>query len=107
MSQSKKPLFVFFGTPRFAVRVLDALEARGLLPALVVTAPDKPQGRGLVLTPSSANSWAKERGIDVLTPATLRDESLVAEIQNSDWDLFVVAAYAKLIPTKILAIPRR
>lgn len=103
----RKPLFAFFGTPRFAVGVLDALEAHGLLPALVITAPDKPAGRGLALTPSPAKLWAQERGIDVLTPATLKDDQFVAELQNSDWDVFVVAAYAKMIPEIILNIPRR
>ncbi|MEI6863883.1 MAG: methionyl-tRNA formyltransferase [Candidatus Adlerbacteria bacterium] len=111
----KKPLFVFFGTPKFSVHVLDALEKHGLLPALVVTAPDRHQGRGLVLTPSPANVWATERGIDVLTPATLSakggsasgGKSFAEELQNTDWDVFLVAAYAKLIPKNILDIPRR
>jgi len=101
-----QPLFAFFGTPRFAVRVLDALEVNGLLPALVVTAPDKPAGRGLELRPSPAKVWALERGIDVMTPATLRDEAFVAELANTEWDVFAVAAYAKLIPKNILDIPR-
>lgn len=104
---SKQPLFAFFGTPRFAVSVLNALEAHGLLPALVVTAPDKPRGRGMEVSPSPAKAWALERGIDVITPATLRDEELVAELANTDWDVFVTAAYGKLIPKAILDIPRR
>ncbi len=88
------------------MHVLDALEAKGLVPALVVTAPDKKQGRGMELTPCPAKQWAEERGIDVLTPATLKDEQLVAELSNTEWDVFVVAAYAKLIPKNILDIPR-
>lgn len=119
----KNILWACFGTPRFAVRVLDALEAHGLLPALVITAPDKPAGRGLELRPAPTKTWALERGIDVLTPATLREvkqetadasaasgqgewEQFLAELQNTDWDVFVVAAYAKLIPKNILDIPR-
>jgi methionyl-tRNA formyltransferase len=105
--QSSKPLFVFFGTPRFAVRVLDALEAQGLTPALVVTASDKPRGRGLVMTPAPAKVWALEHDIDVVTPATLKDDTFASELANTNWDVFVVAAYAKLIPTSILNIPRR
>jgi methionyl-tRNA formyltransferase len=101
-----QPLFAFFGTPAFAVDVLNALESKGLLPALVITAPDRRQGRGMALTPSPAKAWATERGIDVLTPATLKDEALVAELANTEWDVFVVAAYAKLIPKNILDIPR-
>lgn len=102
-----EPLFAFFGTPRFAVRVLDALEAHGYLPALVVTAPDKPRGRGLRTTPSPVKTWALARNIDVLTPITLKDEALVAELKNTDWDVFLVASYHKLIPKNILDIPRR
>ncbi|OGC88573.1 methionyl-tRNA formyltransferase [Candidatus Adlerbacteria bacterium RIFOXYC1_FULL_48_26] len=104
---SNKPLFAFFGTPKFSVHVLDALESQGMLPALVITAPDRPQGRGLVLTPSPAKQWAMERGIDVLTPEKLKDEAFLEELQNTEWDVFLVAAYAKLIPKNILDMPRR
>ncbi|OGC86227.1 hypothetical protein A3D70_01770 [Candidatus Adlerbacteria bacterium RIFCSPHIGHO2_02_FULL_54_18] len=103
----KKPLFAFFGTPKFSVDVLNALERRGLLPALIIAAPDKARGRGHVLAPAPAKEWALERGIDCITPTTLRDEGLVAELKNTDWDVFVVAAYAKLIPPSLLDIPRR
>lgn len=104
---SKQPLFAFFGTPKFAVDVLDAMERQGLLPALVITAPDKPRGRGLELSPSPAKRWATERGIDVMTPTTLRDEAFLAELANTEWDCFVVAAYAKLIPPRVLSMPRK
>lgn len=101
------PLFAFFGTPHFSVVVLNALEAQGLLPALIITASDKPQGRGLEVTPSPAKQWALERGIDVLTPATLKDEQFASELKNTEWDVFVVAAYNKLIPKSVLEIPSR
>jgi len=103
---AKQPLFAFFGTPRFAVVVLDALEVHGLRPALVITAPDKPAGRGQKLTPSPVKQWAEARGIDVATPTTLKDEAFVAELANTSWDVFVVAAYAKLIPKNIFEIPQ-
>lgn len=101
-----KPLFAFFGTPTFAVHVLDALESRGFVPALVITAPDKPAGRGHKLTPAPAKVWAKERDIDVVTPATLKDEAFVAELANTEWDIFIVAAYGKLIPKSIFDMPK-
>jgi len=106
MSNGHQPLFAFFGTPHFGVVVLDALEAHGMLPALVVTAPDKPQGRGLEVLPSLVKAWALERGIDVVTPTTLKDEQFVAELKNTEWDVFVVAAYNKLIPKAVLDIPK-
>jgi len=52
MSKPDQPLFAFFGTPHFGVVVLDALEAHGILPALVATAPDRAKGRGLEVSPS-------------------------------------------------------
>lgn len=104
---ASKPLFAFFGTPKFAVDVLNALERQGLLPAVVITAPDKQRGRGLALSPSPAKQWAQERGIDTLTPETLKDGALAAELQNSAWDVFIVAAYNKLIPKALLDMPRR
>lgn len=98
--------FVFFGTPRFAARVLDSLERAKLLPALVVTAPDRKAGRGQKLTPSPVKVWAQERGIDVLELPTLKGE-LPPELVNTEWDFFVVAAYAKLIPKTLLDLPRK
>jgi methionyl-tRNA formyltransferase len=107
MASKSQPLFAFFGTPKFAVDVLNALEQNGLLPALVITVPDRARGRGLEVTPSPAKQWALERGIDVMTPATLKDEPFIAELKNTEWDIFAVAAYAKLIPSAVLEIPRR
>lgn len=103
---TKKPLFVFFGTPELSVCVLDALEVRGQLPALIVTAPPKPQGRGLTITPTPVALWAAEHTIDVVTPERL-DDAFVQMLGNSDWDVFVVAMYAKLLPQSVLTLPRR
>jgi methionyl-tRNA formyltransferase len=99
--------FVFFGTPSFSTKALDALESHGYTPALVITAPDKPRGRGLEFTPPPVKSWALERDIDVLQPTTLKDSEIQAELANTDWDVFVVAAYAKLLPQAVLDMPRR
>ncbi len=101
-----KPLFAFFGTPYIATLVLDRLEANGLVPALIVTAPDKPVGRGMEMTPTPVKKWALERKIDVVTPEKLKDEVFFAELGNTDWDVFVVAMYAKLIPKAVLAMPK-
>jgi methionyl-tRNA formyltransferase len=98
--------FVFFGTPRFSVRVLDALEAHGLTPALIITAPDRPAGRGQEMKPSPVKEWALARGIDVETPEKIKDGVLAGELRNSQWSFFVVAAYGKIIPKDILDIPQ-
>jgi methionyl-tRNA formyltransferase len=97
--------FVFFGTPDFAVGVLDEMEKNGLLPSLVVTAPDKPRGRKLVITPPEVKVWASKRGIPVFQPAKL-DDVAVSKLKAKNPELFVVAAYGKLIPKSILEIPK-
>ncbi|MEK9177016.1 MAG: methionyl-tRNA formyltransferase [Patescibacteria group bacterium] len=98
----------FFGTPRFAVSVLEELKAAGIVPSLVVTQPDKPKGRGLALAESAVKSWAREKGVASLEPATLDARDPQTELLwNSDWDLFVIVAYGKLLPPDILKLPRK
>ncbi len=101
------PLFAFFGSSKLSVYVLNALEAQGLLPALVVTAPDRPRGRGLETTPNPVRAWALDHEIEVIAPETLKDDALARELRNTPWDVFVVAMYSKLIPQDMLDIPRR
>ena len=98
--------FAFFGTPRFAEIILNELEQKGFIPALVVTAPDKPKGRKLLLTPSEVNIWAKKRHIPVLMPEKLSNEAFLEDLKKTDFDLFIVAAYGKIIPKVVLDLPR-
>lgn len=100
-----KPRFAFFGTPEFAVIILEELAQKGFLPAVIVTSPDAPKGRKLILTPSEARVWGETREIPVLTPRTLRDEAFKEIMEWYHCDLFIVAAYGKLIPKTILDIP--
>lgn len=101
----KPILFAFFGSSPLSVRVLDALEEQGLTPALVITAPDRRAGRGMEMTQNPVKEWALARTIEVATPATLRDDALAGELRNTEWDVFVVAMYGKIIPKNILEIP--
>lgn len=104
---SKDCKFVFFGTAELSVHVLNSLEAAGYLPAVVVTAPDRPRGRGGEVSPSPVARWATERGIDILKPEKLKDPAALAELHNTQWDLFVVAMYNKILPQWVLDLPRR
>ncbi len=113
--------FAFFGTDEFSVRVLDNLKKANLLPSLIVTVPDQPKGRKMVMTPPLAKTWAEENNIEVMQPASLKGLkfSEVASDQSSpksdlatrdttsvrSWDLFIVASYGKIIPQEILDIP--
>lgn len=96
--------FTFFGTPELAVFVLDELEKAGLVPARIVTAPDAPKGRGLIMTPSPVKEWAKMRGIHVNTPVSLKkltDEEFDA-LFPGDHQFALLAAYGKIIPQKLI-----
>ncbi|HEU0080919.1 MAG TPA: methionyl-tRNA formyltransferase [Candidatus Paceibacterota bacterium] len=115
---AKKPQIAFFGTPDFAVWVLERLKERGIVPDLVVSAPDAPKGRKLVLTPPPAKAWAEKNRVPVLQPENVRGAGFEAELRGKaraaegglgygEWDLFIVAAYGKLIPDNIFNMPRR
>jgi methionyl-tRNA formyltransferase len=100
--------FVFFGSSKFSCIILDELEKAGLLPSLIVTGIDKPQGRKLVLTSPPTKMWADAREIPCLQPAKISDEAfqkLLKAEASAGSDLFIVASYGKIIPRKILDIP--
>ena len=100
----------FAGTPPFAVPALSALAARG--PVLgVLTQPDRPAGRGRVLTPSAVKQRALQLQLPVLQPLRLRGDAadaVAARAQLRDWslDLLVVVAYGLILPPEVLAMPR-
>ena len=104
-SKTQSPSFVFFGTPEFAVVVLDELKEHGLTPSLIVTAPDKKRGRKLLLTPQPVKIWAEKNNISILQPEKL-DSHFIQGLQHTTYDLFIVAAYGKIIPKSILSLPR-
>jgi methionyl-tRNA formyltransferase len=103
--------FVFFGTPQFSVFVLEELEQRGFIPSIVVTAPDKPRGRGLDISPSPVKLWAQKRNIPVLEPQKLDEDfisSLTSALSNKkQWDVLIVAAYGFIIPKEVLDLPKK
>ncbi len=97
---------VFMGTPDFAVASLEALCESGHEIALVVTQPDRPKGRGYTLTPSPVKKFALEKGLEVISPATLKDEEVVQKLDNINADLFIVTAYGRILSKRILDLPR-
>lgn len=98
--------FVFFGTPNFSTTILEELKKFGLIPKLIVTQEDKPQGRHLVITPPPVKLWADENSVESIQPKTLNDEDFEKRLYAQNWDLFVVVAYGKIIPENILGIPK-
>lgn len=96
----------FFGTPELAKIVLEELAQSDIRPALVVTNPDAPVGRKAILTAPAVKVWALENNIAVIQPTSLRDATSLSELTSQSWDLFIVAAYGKLIPQWLLDIPK-
>jgi len=106
MTKNKGLKIAYFGTPRFSTFVLNALLESKYAPTLVVTAPDRPAGRGLIVTAPPVKAWAKERDIPVIQPESLTKPGPELDVLlNSEWDLFVVAAYGKILPKSVLDIP--
>jgi methionyl-tRNA formyltransferase len=101
------PRIAFFGSPDIAVTVLSILKSHGILPDIIVTNPDAPAGRKMILTESPVAIWAHEQNISaVLKPTSLKTDSFVSELTAAQCDLFIVAAYGKIIPKNILALPK-
>ena len=97
---------VFMGTPDFAVDCLEALVQNGHEVLLVMSQPDKPQGRKMILTPPAVKVCAQELGLATYQPITLRDGEAAERIRQLAPDLIVVVAYGKIIPQEILDLPR-
>lgn len=93
------------GTPAFAVPCLFALfEVADV--ELVITQPDKPQGRGLTLTPPPVKELALKRGVRVIQPEKARDGVLERELRALELDFALVVAYGKILPEGVLTAPR-
>lgn len=92
--------FAFFGTDEFSVTTLNKLKEAGYLPDLIITSPDRPKGRKLIMTPPEAKVWSEENNVKYIQP-----EKLSPELLEGKWDLFVVASYGKIIPTEIINLP--
>ena len=97
---------LFMGTPDFARSILEKLHKDGENIVAVITQPDKPQGRKMILTPPPVKQYAQDNGIPVYQPLTLKDGAFAEELSAIDPDLIIVAAYGKILPAYILDYPK-
>jgi len=105
MTQNKIK-FIFWGTSEFSVYILESLKSKGFLPALIISTPDKPQGRKLEIKPTLTKIWALENSIPVLQPEKLKDnDEFFNNLKDLKVDIFIVASYGKIIPDRFLNIP--
>jgi methionyl-tRNA formyltransferase len=96
---------IFMGTPDFAVPTLDALVAAGHDVCAVYSQPPRPANRGKKLTPGAVHQRAKELGLAVRTPASLKTAEAQAEFAALNAQVAVVAAYGLILPQAILDAP--
>ncbi len=96
----------FFGTPEIASIVLEELKLVNIIPNLIITNPDAPVGRKQILTPPPVKVWGRNNNLSVIQPNSLKDSTSIPDLTGSDWDLFIVVAYGKIIPSWLLAKPK-
>ncbi len=97
---------VFMGTPDFAVPSLQALIDSPHEVVAAVCQPDRQRGRGKVLSPPPVKVLAIEHNIPVLQPGSVRTDEFFAQLQSLAPDLLVVVAYGKILPLRLLELPR-
>ena len=95
---------VFFGTPDFAVASLDALVQNGFSVLAVVTAPDKPAGRGMQLQASAVKQYALQHQLQILQPEKLKDPQFIATLQELAADVHIVVAF-RMLPELVWNMP--
>lgn len=93
------PTFTFFGSSQFSIFVLEELARAGFIPQLIVTTPDKPSGRHLVLTANLVKTYALAHHIPVITELPSPDRAPAS-------DVFIVASYGKIIPAAVINLPK-
>jgi methionyl-tRNA formyltransferase len=95
---------VFMGTPEFAVASLDALVTAGFNIVGVVTAPDKPSGRGMKLNESAVKKYALEKGFKILQPEKLKSPAFLEDLRSLQADVQVVVAF-RMLPEVVWNMP--
>jgi methionyl-tRNA formyltransferase len=101
---NSNPSIIFMGTPEFAVASLHALFENGFRIAAVVTAPDKPSGRGLKLSESAVKRFAIQNNIPVLQPVKLKDPEFHEQLKSFHPDVQIVVAF-RMLPEAVWSMP--
>jgi methionyl-tRNA formyltransferase len=103
---AKSLRIVFMGTPDFAVASLKALVENGYNVVGVVTAPDKPAGRGKKITFPAVKTYALAKGLSILQPEKLKDPDFLSALRKWNPELQVVVAF-RILPEEVWKLPRR
>jgi methionyl-tRNA formyltransferase len=95
---------IFMGTPEFAVPSLDKVYKAGFDIVGVITAPDKPAGRGMKLTESAVKKYAREKNLNILQPEKLKNPEFVEELRSLKADVQLVVAF-RMLPEVVWNMP--
>lgn len=101
----EKLRIVFMGTPDFAVGILDSILKNNYEVVGVITAPDKPAGRGQKLNQSAVKEYALAHNLNILQPTNLKDESFLAELKSLNANLQIVVAF-RMLPKVVWEMPK-
>ena len=101
---SKDVTIVFMGTPEFAAASLEAMVKAKFKIVAVITAPDKPAGRGMKLNESAVKKYAARRGLKVLQPEKLKNAVFLEELRSLKADLQIVVAF-RMLPEAVWNMP--
>jgi methionyl-tRNA formyltransferase len=101
----EKLRIVFMGTPDFAVGILDTIYKNNYEIVGVITAPDKPAGRGQKVSMSAVKEYALEKNLHLLQPTNLKSEEFLAELKSLDANLQVVVAF-RMLPEVVWKMPK-
>jgi methionyl-tRNA formyltransferase len=97
---------IFAGTPEFSVGILEALNQAEHELVGIYCQPDRPKGRGRVLTACPVKQKALALGLDVYQPESLREANTQEQLQDLQADVMVVVAYGQILPTEVLEAPK-
>lgn len=98
--------FVFWGTPDVASETLEILKENDFIPSLIITSPDAKRGRGLQMQSSPVALFAEKNNVPCLKPEKLEEELETISKNGFQFDLSIVVAYGKIIPEKIINMPK-
>ena len=104
MTDFKSLRIIFMGTPDFAVASLDAVVNAGCNIIAVITAPDRPAGRGMKMNESAVKKYAIEKGLNILQPEKLKNPAFLEQLQSLRADLQLVVAF-RMLPEVVWSMP--
>jgi methionyl-tRNA formyltransferase len=99
--------FIYFGTPEFAASILEHLIDQGFLPSAIVTQPDRPKGRSLLLSPSPVKELSLKRigQVPIFQPEKASHPPFLEQLRVMGADLYVVVVYGQILSSRLLDLP--